>query len=210
MPLRRTQRSDGLKRPRWKDGSHFLVENTNAKQSRCDGPAFEPNTTNEPLETVQSLLELNDELNVSTRDRPARTGADARIEGSAANGGSAPCDPTLWNAKQASFSAPPLSTFLTNSPRRGENGPYWELECPVECARHGRARSALRPARYSPPHASSAWKPVDGTRYWALQASPLTGSKRPFSSTGNRIGCPGYTSGRTFEFFTTRVPFTTT
>jgi len=124
--------------------------------------------------------------------------------------GSAPCDPTLWNAKQASFSAPPLSTFLTNSPRRGENGPYWELECPVECARHGRARSALRPARYSPPHASSAWKPVDGTRYWALQASPLTGSKRPFSSTGNRIGCPGYTSGRTFEFFTTRVPFTTT
>ena len=62
------------------------MENTDAEQSRCDGLAFEPNPANEPLEKVQSLLELNDELNVSTRDRPARTGADARIEGSAANG----------------------------------------------------------------------------------------------------------------------------
>jgi hypothetical protein len=41
---------------------------------------------NEPIETVQSLLELNDELNVSNRDRPAKTGADARIEESEANG----------------------------------------------------------------------------------------------------------------------------
>ena len=86
MPLRRTKRSDGRKRPRWKDGSHLFVEDTNAKQSRCDGLAFKPNTLNEPLEQVQSLLALNDELNVSTRDRPARTGADARIEESAANG----------------------------------------------------------------------------------------------------------------------------
>ena len=86
MPLRRTERSNGQLRPRWKDGSHFLVENTNAKRSRCNGPAFEPNTINEPLENVQSLLELNDELNVSTRDRPARTGADARIEESVVNG----------------------------------------------------------------------------------------------------------------------------
>jgi len=86
MPLRRTKRSDGRHRPRWKDGSHANVENTDAEQSRCDGLAFEPNTLNEPLEKVQSLLELNDELNVSTRDRPARTGADARIEGSGANG----------------------------------------------------------------------------------------------------------------------------
>jgi len=62
------------------------VENTNAKQSRCDGLDFEPNTINEPLEKVQSLLELNGELNVSTRDRPARTGADARIEESVVNG----------------------------------------------------------------------------------------------------------------------------
>jgi len=62
------------------------VENTDAEQSRCDGPAIELNPIYEPLETVQSLLELNDELNVSTRDRPARTGADARIEESLANG----------------------------------------------------------------------------------------------------------------------------
>ncbi len=86
MPLRRTKRSDGRKRPRWKDGSHANVENTDAEQSRCDGLAFESNTLNEPLVRVQSLLELNDELNVSTRDRPARTGADARIEGSGAKG----------------------------------------------------------------------------------------------------------------------------
>jgi hypothetical protein len=68
------------------DGSHFLVENTDAEQSRCDGLTLQSNTRNEPLETVQSLLELNDELNVSTRDRPAKTGADARIEESEANG----------------------------------------------------------------------------------------------------------------------------
>jgi hypothetical protein len=86
MPLRRTKRSDGRHRPRWKDGSHAKVENTDAEQSRCDGLALESNTLNETLEKVQSLLDLNDELNVSTRDRPARTGADARIEGSVANG----------------------------------------------------------------------------------------------------------------------------
>ena len=87
MPLRRTKRSDGRQRPRWKDGSHAKVENTDAEQSRCNGLAFEHETFDEPLEHVQSLLALNHELNVSTRDRPARTGADARIERSMANGG---------------------------------------------------------------------------------------------------------------------------
>lgn len=86
MPLRRTKRSDGQHRPRWKDGSHFVVENTDAEQSRCDGFALQSNTLNEPLETVQSLLKLNHELNVSTRDRPARTGADPRIDESGAKG----------------------------------------------------------------------------------------------------------------------------
>ena len=86
MPLRRTKRSDGRKRPRWKDGSHLAVENTDAEHSRCNGLAIDQNTLNEPLEKVQSLLELNHELNVSTRDCPARTGADARIEESGAKG----------------------------------------------------------------------------------------------------------------------------
>jgi hypothetical protein len=86
MPLRRTERSDGPKRPRWKDGSHAKVENTDAEQSRCDGLALEHEPLDEPLESVRSLLELNHEQEVSTRDRPARTGADARIEGSVANG----------------------------------------------------------------------------------------------------------------------------
>jgi hypothetical protein len=86
MALRRTKRSDGQRRPKWKDGSHAKVENAYAEQSRCDGLALQSNTHSEPLETVQSLLELNDELIVSTRDRPAKTGADARIEESEANG----------------------------------------------------------------------------------------------------------------------------
>ena len=86
MPLRRTKRSDGRHRPRWKDGSHAKVENTDAEQSRRDGFDFELNLHNEPLERVRSLLELNHELSVSTRDCPARTGADTRIEESEANG----------------------------------------------------------------------------------------------------------------------------
>jgi len=53
---------------RWKDGSHFVVENANAEQSRCDRFVLELKTRNESLEKVQSLLELNHELNVSTRD----------------------------------------------------------------------------------------------------------------------------------------------
>ena len=87
MPLRRTERSDGPKRPRWKDGSHAKVENTDAERSRCDGLALEHDTLDEPLESVRLLLELNHEQEVSTRDRPARAGADARIEESVAKGG---------------------------------------------------------------------------------------------------------------------------
>jgi hypothetical protein len=86
MPLRRTQRSDGRQRPRWKDGSHVTVENAHANESRCDGIALEPNRQTEPLVTVPPLLERSHENKVSTRDRPAGTGADARIEESAAMG----------------------------------------------------------------------------------------------------------------------------
>jgi hypothetical protein len=86
MPLRRTKRSDGQNRPRWKDGSHGFVESTHADESRCNEMALEPNRQTEPLVTVPPLLERNHENKVSTRDRPARTGADARIEESAAMG----------------------------------------------------------------------------------------------------------------------------
>jgi hypothetical protein len=86
MPLRRTKRSNGRQRPRWKDGSHFTVENTHANKSRCNETALEPNRQTEPLVTVLPLLKWSHENNVSTRDRLARTGADARIEESAARG----------------------------------------------------------------------------------------------------------------------------
>jgi hypothetical protein len=85
MPLRRTERSDGRQRPRWKDGSHDPVESTHANESRCDEIALTPNPRTEPLVTVPPLLRRNHEQEVSTRDRPARTGADARIEASGAN-----------------------------------------------------------------------------------------------------------------------------
>ena len=86
MPLRRTKRSDGRPRPRWKDGSHFYVESTHANESRCNEIASEPNRQTEPLVTVPQLLKRSYENNVSTRDRLAGTGADARIEESVAIG----------------------------------------------------------------------------------------------------------------------------
>jgi hypothetical protein len=73
------------KRPRWKDGSHELVGNADAKQSRCE-VAFELNLQTESLVGAPPLLERSHEQEVSTRDRPARTGADARIEESGAKG----------------------------------------------------------------------------------------------------------------------------
>ena len=86
MPLRRTKRSDGRQRPRWKDGSHDLVESTPANESRCDGIALEPNPPTEQLVEIPQLLQRNHEHDLSTRERPARTGADARIEESVAMG----------------------------------------------------------------------------------------------------------------------------
>jgi hypothetical protein len=62
------------------------VESTNAKESRCNEIALEPNRQTEPLVTVPQLLERSHENNVSTRDRLAGTGADARIEESVAMG----------------------------------------------------------------------------------------------------------------------------
>ncbi len=86
MPLRRTKRSNGRSRPRWKDGSHELVENKDANGSRWNGVALKPNRQTQSLIAAPLLLERSHEHPVSTRDRPARTGADARIEESAAMG----------------------------------------------------------------------------------------------------------------------------
>ena len=86
MPLRRTKRSNGLTRSRWKGGSHEQVENTHAKESRPDGIAFKANLQTEPLVTAPYLFHRSYEPEVSTRDCPAKTGADARIEEFAANG----------------------------------------------------------------------------------------------------------------------------
>ncbi len=79
-------RRDGRQRSRWKDGSHDLVESTDANDSRRDGLTPEPIPRTEPLVTVLPLLGWNHERKISTRDRPARTGADARIEEFAAKG----------------------------------------------------------------------------------------------------------------------------
>jgi len=85
MPLRRTKRSDGRQRSRWKDGSHETVESTNANESRHDEVAFEANHQTESLVDTPPMLGWSCEPNVSSRDRPAKTGADARIDESAAN-----------------------------------------------------------------------------------------------------------------------------
>ncbi len=66
MPLRRTKRSNGRQRPRWKDGSHELVENTHANESRCDEVVFEANLQTEPPVDVPQLLKWSYE-NISVR-----------------------------------------------------------------------------------------------------------------------------------------------
>ncbi len=71
---------------RGKDGSHANVENTDADESRCNEIALERNLWTEPLVDVPQLLERSHEHEASTRDRPAGTGADARIEASVASG----------------------------------------------------------------------------------------------------------------------------
>ena len=86
MPLRRTKRSDGRPRPRWKDGSHDPVESTLAHESRSEQVAIETSPETEQRVEVAPLLQRNRARILSTRDRPARTGADARIEGSVVTG----------------------------------------------------------------------------------------------------------------------------
>jgi hypothetical protein len=105
MPLRRTKRSDGQLRPKWKDDSQNFVENTHANESWCDEIALEPSPHTEQLVEVRQLLERNHKQEVSIRDRPARTGAGTRTEESAAN--AELCGPAVsWAA------GPPLSLMI--------------------------------------------------------------------------------------------------
>lgn len=62
------------------------METTHADESRCDGVALELNPPTERLVEVPQLLRRNHEPELSTRERPARTGADARIAESVAIG----------------------------------------------------------------------------------------------------------------------------
>ena len=86
MPLPRTKRSDGRQRPRWVMVPTFMRTTQTPNIRDAMDLLSNPTLGASRSKKIQSLLELNDELNVSTRDRPARTGADARIEGSEANG----------------------------------------------------------------------------------------------------------------------------
>ena len=86
MPLRRTERSDGRVRPRWKDGSHVCVENTSAEKSPCAVIAPGIRSDTQLLVEISSSLRRGHGSPNSTRGRSADAGADARIEESAANG----------------------------------------------------------------------------------------------------------------------------
>ena len=62
------------------------MESTPADESRCNEIVFEPDPQTELLVTVPQLLRRSYEHELSTRDRPASAGADARIEESVAIG----------------------------------------------------------------------------------------------------------------------------
>ncbi len=62
------------------------MEHKHANESRYDEIALELKHQTEPLVTASMLFPWSRENQVSTRDRIAKTGADARIEESVANG----------------------------------------------------------------------------------------------------------------------------
>jgi hypothetical protein len=86
MPLRRTERSDGQKRPRWKDGSHVRVKNSAAARTPSTGPDSILNVPIEsPIACAPSPRSAHGRTS-STRGCRAHAGADARIEDAEANG----------------------------------------------------------------------------------------------------------------------------
>ena len=87
MPLRRTQQSDGLRRPRWKDGSHVLVESPHAHRSPSTVTAAEVDPETEgPIAELPSPRNGGGSQSISTRGRLDNAEADARIADSVAHG----------------------------------------------------------------------------------------------------------------------------
>ncbi len=86
MPLRRTERSNGRKRPGWKDGSHACVKNSTAKRSPSTGPDSIVRFPTESSTAFASLPRCERGRPSFTRGSRAHAGADARIEGSEVHG----------------------------------------------------------------------------------------------------------------------------
>ena len=171
MPLRRTKRSDGRLRPRWKDGSHVHVEGTNAEQSPRRVTVDDATPKPESLVDVLLLLQRGHESHELTRGRPANAGADARIEESAAN----------VEVRRASlpygsrFKAP-----LLLGPRTGvTTNPRGRSAC-VRCWADQVIRSASSFSRQSTSGASRAVSFHWAGRFWmnAITPSPASG-RRP-------------------------------
>ena len=105
MPLRRTERSDGRKRPRWKDGSHISVENRHASESRTrrDQPRFSfsnrlarSGSWQAPRELrARTLISRTSSCNRSRRPDRRICGGRTRLS----------CHPILWKANHPGLSA---------------------------------------------------------------------------------------------------------
>ncbi len=121
MPLRRTKRSNGRTRPRWKDGSHELVESTYANESRYDEIALESNQKIEPLVITPLLFQRRYENPVSTRDRIAKAGTDARIEESVANGKIRLALQPYGRGIKLDFPQGPIGEMMSNCPNSWAN-----------------------------------------------------------------------------------------
>ena len=86
MPLHRTERSDGHKRPRWKDGSHLRVKNSAATRTPSTVDDSFVSSRAEPPTPDVPLPRHARGRPILTRGCQANAGADARIEESEAHG----------------------------------------------------------------------------------------------------------------------------
>jgi len=168
MPLRRTERSNGRQRPKGKDGSHDSVENTLANKSRCICLAVEPTPQTEQLVTVPPMLGRKHEPKVSTRDRRAKTGADARIEEFTAIGELRLALRPYGKRHFTGFRAP---RRVSTRPERRSNQPKRQY-----------ARSAAAPAGSSPPKKRSGSSSKDFVVSRAFRSCPAARASLPIST----------------------------